>query len=279
MKKKTPRISVIIPVLNGAQALQRTLDSISCQTYPHKEVIIIDGGSTDETLEIIKSNDAYIDCWISEPDRSIYEAFNKGLRQAKGDWLIFLGSGDYIWNAHALSDVATHLSEAYGKFSIVYCRVAFIDSDGKLDAIFGTPWAELSKSLATMWICHQGMFHHRSLFERVGVYDETFRIAGDYELLLRYVKSSEPIFVPEIIISAWQQGGISTDPRNSLKLAFERRRALEKNSLQPSWMSYVERVLYRAYKLLANKLDDHVVDLFLKYFAIFIAIDRKLRSY
>lgn len=105
-----PLISIIVAVYNNAVTLQRCIDSVASQSYPHKELVIIDGGSTDGTVEIIKRNSDKIDCWVSEPDRGIYHAFNKGLDRTKGDWIYFLGSDDYLWDNYTLSRVSEQLS-------------------------------------------------------------------------------------------------------------------------------------------------------------------------
>ncbi len=89
-------ITVIVVVLNGAKTLQRCIDSVADQAYSNKELIIIDGGSVDRTLETIELNAPLIDCWLSEPDRGIYHAMNKGVDRASGEWIIFLGADDFL---------------------------------------------------------------------------------------------------------------------------------------------------------------------------------------
>ena len=94
--KKYPLISIIVAVYNGEKTLQRCIDSVFSQTYPHKELIIIDGGSTDGTVDILQTNNDKITYWKSEPDNGIYQAWNKALDHAKSDWICFLGSDDYF---------------------------------------------------------------------------------------------------------------------------------------------------------------------------------------
>ena len=92
--KCTPLVSIIIAVYNGANTLQDCLDSIKQQTYQNIELIIIDGGSTDATIDVLNEYDAQISYWISEPDDGIYNAWNKGVVQAKGEWICFLGADE-----------------------------------------------------------------------------------------------------------------------------------------------------------------------------------------
>ena len=103
-----PKISIIVAVYNSKKTLQRCIDSVFSQTYPHKELIIIDGGSTDGTVDILRANNDKITYWKSEPDNGIYQAWNKALDHAKSDWICFLGADDYLWkpkvcfNAHRI---------------------------------------------------------------------------------------------------------------------------------------------------------------------------------
>ena len=97
MKNKSlPLITIIIAVFNGAKTLQQCIDSVAQQSYPNKELIIIDGGSKDGTLDLLKANSEKIDYWVSETDNGIYNAWNKGLAQANGDWICFLGADDFF---------------------------------------------------------------------------------------------------------------------------------------------------------------------------------------
>lgn len=95
-------ISIIVAVFNGKITLQHCIDSVAQQTYPNKELIIIDGGSKDGTVNLLEENRNKISYWISEPDRGIYNAWNKGLEQTTGKWIIFLGADDYLWDVRVL---------------------------------------------------------------------------------------------------------------------------------------------------------------------------------
>src|SRR5690606_34585060 len=97
-----PRFSVVISVFNGAKTLQKCLDSVAGQTYAARELIVIDGGSTDGTQQILRHNAGRLAYWVSEPDRGTYHAWNKALAQASGDWSCFLGADDYLWEPATL---------------------------------------------------------------------------------------------------------------------------------------------------------------------------------
>ena len=279
MKPRNLLISIVIPVLNGARNIQRSINSILSQTHPNKEIIVIDGGSTDGTVEILRSNSHNIDYWTSGPDGSVYKAFNKGLRQATGDWILFLGADDYFWDNDVLSKMCPHLTTAHPRHLIVYGPTAKVMPDGRIDKIMGASWAEFSDKLADMALGHQGIFHHRDLFLSFGEFNEFFDIAGDYELLLRYLNKSEPIYVSDIIVAAWETGGISTNPKNKLKLIFERRYAMKINGLKPNWMSRVERLLYGMYISIFRSLKEPMNGYYLSVARSIISFDRRLRRY
>jgi glycosyltransferase involved in cell wall biosynthesis len=225
-------ISLVVAVRNGARTLQRCIDSVRSQTYPHKELIIVDGKSTDGTVEILHRNDDVITWHISESDTGIYHAWNKALGHANGDWICFLGSDDYLWDSRVLEQMVPHLADAFPLARVVYGRVNLINENGDVLGMFGKRWCELRSSfLAGKALnIHQATFHHRSLFERYGRFDESFRIAGDYELLLRELRENEALFVPHLV-TAMQHGGISSNPSNKAVTIREIIRAREMHGL------------------------------------------------
>ena len=118
-------ITVILAVLNASNTLERCLQSILKQTYQHKEIILVDGGSTDGTLSILDAYGDKLTYWESKPDRGIYHAWNKALKHARGDWICFLGADDYFWSNNVLADLAPHLIRATNSgIRIVYGQAA-----------------------------------------------------------------------------------------------------------------------------------------------------------
>lgn len=226
-----PVISIVIAVKNGANTLQRAIDSVSNQTYERKELVIIDGKSTDGTLRIIERNSKKLSYWVSEPDRGIYDAWNKSLRCAKGEWLLFLGADDYLWREDVLERIAPHLLSAGPEIRVVYGPVNVVRSTGTTVMAISDTW-DRARFLQVMCIHHQGVFHHRTIFDIHGGFDESYRIAGDYEMLLRELKDRDAKFVPGIIIAGAQHGGVSSDPSRSLMVLREIVRARRQNSIQ-----------------------------------------------
>jgi len=223
-------ISVIVAVYNGAETLQRCIDSVANQTYPHVELIIMDGASTDGSVDILKANDSLIACWESEQDRGIYHAWNKALRYVNGDWVCFLGADDYFWSPCALDQMVPSLIKAVPLYRVVYGQVALVNEDCEVIQFIAEPWRVMKSKIKQVMtgLPHQGVMHHQRLFEEHGIFDETFKIAGDYEFLLRELNNHDALFVSDVILAAMQYGGISAVPENSLHVLEDFRQAHQK---------------------------------------------------
>lgn len=245
MVQKSPQITIIVASFNMASTLQRCLDSVAAQTYPHKEIVIIDGASTDATVEILKANDSGISYWESEPDRGIFHAWNKALDHASGEWICFLGADDYFWQDDVLEQMVPHLCEASAHgLRVAYGQVAVVTEEGDIHRVWGGPWEEARKPFRQdMFIPHQGVMHHRTLFDVHGLFDESFLTAGDYELLLRELKSRDAWFIPGTIVSGMQLGGISSVHSNAMLSVREAAKARRKNGIR----GFAPHLLLRGY--------------------------------
>jgi glycosyltransferase involved in cell wall biosynthesis len=250
IKDGNPLFTIIVAVLNGKEFLERCIESVTHQTYPHRELIIIDGGSTDGTVEILKNNDDKIAYWKSSPDRGIYHAWNKAFQYARGERICFLGADDYFWSKNVLTDLSPHLVTAEGLgIKVVYGQAARVDKNGRILKLIGAPWWKIRWLMPHgMPLPHPGLMHHHSLFEEHGLFDETFQIAGDYDLLLRELKNGDALYVRDLIVAGWQAGGIS-----DFKALFahkEAGRARKKNgfhNLSWVWLAVHTRDFFREY--------------------------------
>ncbi len=216
-----PLVTVIVAVFNGEATLERCLESISSQIYPKKEVIVIDGGSTDRTIDILRRNSHKISYWESKPDKGIYHAWNKAIAKSHGDWICFLGADDYFWSNTVLSDCMVVARRIYPKVRVIYGRIALVRGDGSLIRFIGAPWEQTKnrfKQLSS--IPHPGLLCHRKVFEERGKFDESFRISGDYEFLLRELLEREAHFMPDLISVGMGNGGISSRSR-TIRLGYE----------------------------------------------------------
>lgn len=220
-------ISIVVAVFNGGATLQQCIDSVAQQTYPQKELIIIDGGSDDGTVELLEANNHKISYWSSEPDRGIYHAWNKALRKANGEWICFLGADDYFWDANVLTRMNNHLEKLPYDIRIAYGQIMLVNSHGESLYPVGEPWEKIRQRFKErMCIPHQGVMHRRSLFERHGTFNESFRIVGDYEFLLRELKTADAVFLSDLIAVGMRQGtGKSSSPAAALLSLNETRRA------------------------------------------------------
>jgi len=199
-----PLVTVVTAVFNGQHYLAACLESVLMQDYPNIEHIIMDGGSTDCTLDVLRQYDDQVALWKSEPDKGVFDAWNKALNLARGEWICFLGVDDlYLPGAIA----------AYVALARKNPEAEFLSSKAKLDhptgycPIFGGPWA-WPRFATAMSTIHVGTMHRKSLFERVGLFDITYRIAGDYELMLRAKDTLRTAFLTDVTV-VMRAGGLS----------------------------------------------------------------------
>ena len=268
MKNDETKISVIVPVFNSASTLDQALNSFRDQTYRHKELIVIDGGSTDGSVAVIKAYQDVIAYWESAPDRGIYHALNKGLAHATGNWIYFLGSDDYLMARDVLERVAVHLKQSVGGSRIVYCKIAIVSPQGEILEYQGDPWDAAKQSLHTrMPMCHQAVFHRIDLFEDRGLFDESYSASGDYELLLRELKDGDALFVPDVVVAAFRWGGKSTSPGFSFLVVKEEARARRQHGLPGYpvscyWIAFKAFTRYRLSTMLGDRYFRPVADLY-----------------
>ena len=197
-------VSIIVATLNSAASLQRCIDSITCQTHKNREFIVVDGGSTDQTVEILKANNHSIDYWESVPDQGIYDAWNKGLSHASGDWVCFLGSDDVL----AQRDTLRHLlSNIQHDVILVTGKALINDAEGRPIRDFGGPW-DWKKMKRSQCVTHSGSLIRRSEFARIGQFNNSYKIAGDYEYLLRLGSATNSQFLDETVV-VMREGGMS----------------------------------------------------------------------
>jgi len=222
-----PLISIIVAVYNSKATLQQCIDSVTHQTYPNRELIIIDGGSNDGTVELLEDNRNKLSYWVSEPDNGIYNAWNKGLAHAKGEWICFLGADDYFWDNTVLGRMVPQLARLPGNIRVAYGQVMMVGNDGEIIRAYDKSWEQAKVPFrAGSNIPTVGLMYRKSLFEYRGLFDDSFRIAGDYELLLRELMTGDAVFISNVITAGMRKGGISTTKTNHKLVRREVYRAL-----------------------------------------------------
>lgn len=170
------KISIIIVTLNAREIIKQSIESVLNQNYPHLELIVIDGGSTDGTIEILKENKNDITHWVSEPDKGIYDAMNKGIAMARGEWILFLGADDELCKG-ILNKV--FLDGQYSSTDLLYGKV----TTGPSFTSLGN--ATDYQQLIVANIPHQAIFYKKTLLDKLKGYDLRYKILADYDLNLK----------------------------------------------------------------------------------------------
>ncbi|MBQ8100722.1 MAG: glycosyltransferase [Paludibacteraceae bacterium] len=234
------KVSIITVTYNSGRTLQRTLRSVQEQTYPEIEHIIVDGASSDSTLAIIKANESHIARYVSEPDRGIYDAINKGIRMATGDIIGLLNSDDVLASPETIAHVVktmktTHADALYA--DLQYCR---IEESGSLEAnrmhvVRHWQSEEFDRhKLRFGWMPpHPTLYCRRNFLKKVGEYRTDFRISADYEFMLRMLNREDAriVYMPEVTVNM-SVGGISNRGlRNIMRKMHEDHRALRLNHM------------------------------------------------
>lgn len=203
-----PKISIIIASKNALAPLLQTLDNLHQQRYPKLEVIVVDGNSDDGTKEALSQLSDKVTRWVSERDKGISDAFNKGLNMATGDFINFQGAGDTLFSSTVLEDIFSDIDE---NVSVVCGRVQRLSEDG-CHPLWVSPkhrsYFNPMSLLFKMALPHQALFVHRRFFERFGQFDNQYKFAMDYELLLRAYFSFPKTVVKNTIVANWRAGGV-----------------------------------------------------------------------
>ncbi len=252
--KYTPRISIITSVYNGEKYLEDCIKSIIGQSYPDVESIIIDGGSTDGTTRIIRQYQEKLHYWVSEKDKGIYEAWNKGLAHATGEWIAFVGSDDILWDPYVVENALPQLYAARELgIRFVYGKINLLSAGSEILSVRGEPWEKAEKDiLKHMTVTHCGAFHHRSMFQELGNFDERFRIIGDYEFLLReFTKGRQALFADRLF-AGMHAGGISANLGSKLPMARELLLAKALNHIPPSFHDQLQMIKARIASMLIS---------------------------
>lgn len=244
------KLSIITICLNNREELQRTLSSVTGQTCNDYEYIVVDGGSTDGCRELIASTPR-IDRWVSEPDTGIYNAMNKGVRMAGGDYVLFLNSGDTLHDKEVLEKIIPRLGDAD-----FYAGHYLTDRGGKTRRLC-SPRRLSAKFLLEGALMHQATFTRTALL-RATPYDESLRIVADWAFLLKqWLMRGSTYEMLDVVVSVFAMDGVSTNKKSVIQRDAERRKVMERllperireTLLQrdaPAYDEYVEQNIHRA---------------------------------
>lgn len=191
-----PLVSIITPSFNQATYLEATIKSVLEQRYPHIEYIIMDGGSTDGSVDVIKKYEGRIAAWVSEQDKGQTDAINKGFNRAKGDILAWINSDDTYANPNAVADAVNFLI-AHPEVAMVYADCNFIDEQGKIIGKFASRQTDYAKlRTGYVHIPQQTMFFRAKYWKELGPLDPSFYFAMDYDLWVRIAKHAPIHYLP-----------------------------------------------------------------------------------
>jgi len=201
-----PLVTVVTIVLNGGNYLEKTIQSVIGQSYNNIEYIIIDGGSTDDTVDIVRKYDDRIDYWLSEPDKGIYDAMNKGTELASGEWINFMNAGDRFYDNNVVNTV---FSQECGRYDLIY---------GNHEVSYNERYSKLRKAgdEESMWkgmnFSHQSTFIRTSLVSGNGFNIEN-ALGADFEMIFRLQKNGSNFSHLDKTIATIQAGGLTDTER------------------------------------------------------------------
>lgn len=237
------KISIITVSYNAEKTLGRSLDSVAQQTYSNVEHILVDGGSTDASMDIAAKSGKHLAKSLSEPDKGIYDAMNKGLGLSTGDVVAFLNADDFYVSEDILSQVAEAMTA--NQFDILTGNVAFFRPglEDKIVRTYNSGRFEVQKLATGLMPAHPALFIHRDVLLRAGGFKADYKIAGDFELIARILTQQKIKIghLPKLFVKM-QLGGISTSGwRARLLMNREILRACEENSIRTNWLKILSR--------------------------------------
>ncbi|MEO8795300.1 MAG: glycosyltransferase family 2 protein [Daejeonella sp.] len=232
------KISLITVTYNAAEFLEECIQSVINQTYKNLQYIIVDGGSTDKTISIINKYKEHISVFISEPDKGIYDAMNKGIKSADGDVVGILNADDFFADQEVLSTIANEFESS--KADIVYGDLWYISRDNL--AKVTRKWISGDFKRFKMqfgWMpAHPTFYAKKALFDQYGLYDLSYKTAADYDLMLRFLYKQQTVssYVNKVFVKM-RTGGVSNKLLiNRFNATLNDRKAMENNGISFSWL-------------------------------------------
>ncbi|MEP4889848.1 MAG: glycosyltransferase family 2 protein [Aliiglaciecola sp.] len=239
MTQYLPKISVVTAVYNGEKYVEHCIKSIVEQTYSNIEYVFIDGGSSDNTLNIANKYADKIDILVSEPDNGISDAMNKGIKACTGDYIIVIHSDDYLYEPETISRLVSQMEESD---DVVLCNVKYGRNNSTLIA------RPLSWKTNFKGVHHQGSVCKRALFEKYGHFDETFKICMDYDFFLRIYRKGIRSKTVNITLSFMRDTGVSSQQDwQSLKARFDEERRVQATNPSTLLNTFIHKLYWLVY--------------------------------
>jgi glycosyltransferase involved in cell wall biosynthesis len=237
------KVSIVTAVRNGAGAMRVTLESVAQQSWQDLEHVIVDGASTDATLDVVRRYPARLGAVVSERDSGVYDAFNKGLKLATGDFIVFLGAGDCFSGPRAVEKLVL-AAQAAGT-GVAFADLAIVDpATGRLLRHYRSSRFTPGRIASGYMPAHPTMLIHRSIYAKFGGYNASYRVAGDFELVVRALGLGQTAYVhvPETLV-LMEAGGLSNRGwRSKWIITKEMHRACRENGVPTSWLRLLSRL-------------------------------------
>ena len=248
------RVSIITSCYNREKTIHEAIESVLTQDYPDIEYIVVDGASTDHSLQVINRYKDRITRIISEPDKGMYEAINKGIKLATGDLIGLVHSDDFLYDTHTISDMVEQFRKT--KADIVYGNGLFVNPENTNKVVRN--WISGSYhrwKVRWGWLpLHPTVYIKRSVMQQWGLYDESYKIGADSDLLVRYLYRADNLRVAYLnrYIVRMRMGGLSTDPDKMKRKWAEDLRLYRANGFNP-YISLCGKILSKIPQFITAK--------------------------
>ena len=231
------KISIITISFNAKATVDKTLNSVANQSYKNFQHIIVDGGSEDSTVEICNSF-PHVSKIISEPDRGIYDAFNKGIRNSTGEIMGFLNSDDSFYDENSLQYIYNAFDD---NTDCIFGDLIYTDKNENIKRVWkGSAFKK--GAFKKGWMpAHPTFYCRRSVYEELGLYDDSFKIAGDFELMLRFLEKHNirSKYIPKTLVNMKIGGASNNGIKSKLDILKEEFRAYNQNEISVNKLSYI----------------------------------------
>lgn len=248
------KVSIITSCYNREATIRGAIESVLSQDYPDIEFIVVDGASKDNSLQVINEYKDRIAKIVSEPDKGMYEAINKGIRMATGDIIGLVHSDDFLYSPHTISNIVKQMKETNADF--LYGDGLFVQAENTNKVV--RKWIGGAYRLWKVkhgWLpLHPTCYIRRDVIERRGLYNESYKIAADSDLLFRYLLGGDltVTYLPEYIIKM-RMGGMSTDSARRKQMWKEDIRMYNSHGMNPTFTK-IEKMLWKVPQFIKAKL-------------------------
>lgn len=246
------KVSIITIAYNSASTIEDTIQSVIAQDYPHIEYIIIDGASTDDTLNIVEKHKSFIHKIISEPDKGIYDAMNKGVMAATGDLIGILNSDDFYAYPSVITEIVSAINEA--KTDSIYADLVYVNRDNPNEITRKWTSGKYEEGLFLKgWMPpHPTFFLKKSCYNKYGTYTLKLRSAADYELMLRMIHKHKisTTYLPKVITKMRVGGESNVSLKNRIRANQEDAEAWKMNNLKPGTFTRIRKPLSKVKQFL-----------------------------